>query len=254
TSDVGLIYVGEHEYLVSGYSDSDYVADLDARRSLTGYVFTIGNSVVSWKATLQPSVALCTIEAEYMALTEATKEGIWLKGLIEDLGFPQDQATVFCDNGLLDNHKVSNLEFCGHCVIGKQKRASFSKAIHQRKGTLNYLYADCWGPSRVLSLGGKLDPGGEKGIFIGYGDEVKGYRIWSPSGRSGILSGDLTFDEDYLFRVKQDPIESKLEDSVSEKVEDVPKQVEHVVPRDTDNDVTSPDDQPNLPHLDHEQD
>nr|GEZ68175.1 retrovirus-related Pol polyprotein from transposon TNT 1-94 [Tanacetum cinerariifolium] len=101
---------------------------------------------------------------------------------------------------------------------------------------------------------GKLDPGGEKGIFIGYGDEVKGYRIWSPSGRRVILSRDLTFDEDYLFRVKQDPIESKLEDSVSEKVEDVPKQVEHVVPRDTDNDVTSPDDQPNLPHLDHEQD
>ncbi|GKA76893.1 transposable element [Tanacetum coccineum] len=43
TSDVGLIYGGEREYLVTGYSDSDYVADLDARRSLTGYVFTIGN-------------------------------------------------------------------------------------------------------------------------------------------------------------------------------------------------------------------
>nr|GEX11221.1 retrovirus-related Pol polyprotein from transposon TNT 1-94 [Tanacetum cinerariifolium] len=65
---------------------------------IPGYVFTIGNSVVSWKAALQPSVALCTIKAEYMALTEAAKEGIWLKGLIEDLGFPQDQATVFCDS------------------------------------------------------------------------------------------------------------------------------------------------------------
>ncbi|GJW77493.1 protein NLRC3 [Tanacetum coccineum] len=45
TSDVGLIYGGEREYLVAGYSDSDYAADLDARRSLTGYVFTIGSSV-----------------------------------------------------------------------------------------------------------------------------------------------------------------------------------------------------------------
>ncbi|GJU09813.1 hypothetical protein Tco_1132209, partial [Tanacetum coccineum] len=34
----------------------------------------------------------------------------------------------------------------------------------------------------------------------------------------------------------------------------VPKQVEHVVPVDTDYDVTSPDDQPNLPHLEHKQD
>ncbi|GKD89634.1 hypothetical protein Tco_1365141 [Tanacetum coccineum] len=77
--DVGLIYGGDHEYLVAGYLNSDYAADLDARRSLTGYVFTIGNSVVSWKATLQPSVTLSTTEAEYMALTQAAKEA----GLLE---------------------------------------------------------------------------------------------------------------------------------------------------------------------------
>ncbi|GJR02021.1 hypothetical protein Tco_0525005 [Tanacetum coccineum] len=95
---ISNLFFGEREYLVVGYSDLDYVVDLDARRSLTGYVFTIGNSVVSWKATLQPSVALSTTKAEYIPLTEATKEGIWLKGLIEDFGFPQDQAIVFCDS------------------------------------------------------------------------------------------------------------------------------------------------------------
>ncbi|GJX33996.1 hypothetical protein Tco_0245553 [Tanacetum coccineum] len=98
TSDVGLNYGGEREYLVAGYSYSDYDADLDARRLLTSYVFTIGNFVVSWKDTLQPSIALSTTEAEYIALTEPAKEGIWLKGLIRNLGFPQDQATVFCDS------------------------------------------------------------------------------------------------------------------------------------------------------------
>uniref|UniRef100_A0A3Q7H6Q9 Reverse transcriptase Ty1/copia-type domain-containing protein n=1 Tax=Solanum lycopersicum TaxID=4081 RepID=A0A3Q7H6Q9_SOLLC len=67
--------------LVTGYSDSDYAGDVDIRRSMTGYVFTLGRSVVSWKATLQPTVTLSTTEAEYMALTEAAKEGIWLKGL-----------------------------------------------------------------------------------------------------------------------------------------------------------------------------
>nr|GEV55290.1 retrovirus-related Pol polyprotein from transposon TNT 1-94 [Tanacetum cinerariifolium] len=55
---------------------------------------------------------------------------------------------------LLDNHKVANLEFCEHCVIEKQKRVSFSKTIHQIKATLDYLHADCWGPSRVPSFGG----------------------------------------------------------------------------------------------------
>ena len=41
---------------------------------------------------------LSTTEAEYMALTEAAKEGIWLKGLVSDLGLHHDQATVYCDS------------------------------------------------------------------------------------------------------------------------------------------------------------
>ncbi|KAJ4720887.1 Retrovirus-related Pol polyprotein from transposon TNT 1-94 [Melia azedarach] len=98
TFDVGLIYRGDTQCLMTGFSDSDYAGDVDSRRSMTGYVFTLGSSVVSWKATLQPTVTLSTTEAEYMALTEAAKEGIWLKGLVSDLGLYHDQAIVYCDS------------------------------------------------------------------------------------------------------------------------------------------------------------
>jgi transposase InsO family protein len=98
TSDVGLFYGGDPYSSVTGYSDSDYAGDVDSRRSMTGYVFTLGGSVVSWKATLQATVTLSTTEAEYMALTEAAKEGIWLKGLVSDLGLHHDKVTVFCDS------------------------------------------------------------------------------------------------------------------------------------------------------------
>ncbi|KAJ4714843.1 Retrovirus-related Pol polyprotein from transposon TNT 1-94 [Melia azedarach] len=98
TFDVGLIYRGDTQCLVTGFSDSDYAGDVDSRRSMTGYVFTLGSSVVSWKATLQPTVTLSTTEAEYMALTEAAKEGIWLKGLVSDLGLYHDQTIVYCDS------------------------------------------------------------------------------------------------------------------------------------------------------------
>ena len=50
--------------------------DLDKKRSLTGYVFTIGGCAISWKATLYSIVALSTTEAEYMAVTEACKEAL----------------------------------------------------------------------------------------------------------------------------------------------------------------------------------
>ena len=68
-----------------GYVDSDYAGDLDKRRSLTGYVFTIGGCAVSWKASLQAPVTLSTTEAEYMAISKTCKEAIWLRGLYSEL-------------------------------------------------------------------------------------------------------------------------------------------------------------------------
>ncbi|GKU92526.1 hypothetical protein SLEP1_g6239 [Rubroshorea leprosula] len=68
------------------------------RRSTTGYVFTLSRCAISWKATLQSIVALSTIEAEYIAITEAVKEALWLKGLVSDLGVEQNEMMVFCDS------------------------------------------------------------------------------------------------------------------------------------------------------------
>ncbi|CAL1383145.1 unnamed protein product [Linum trigynum] len=65
---------------------------------MSDYVFTLGSSIVSWKETLQSIVTLSTTKAEYMALTETAKEGIWLKGLVGDLGLHHDQAVVYCDS------------------------------------------------------------------------------------------------------------------------------------------------------------
>jgi len=48
-----------------------------------GYVFTVAEYVISWKAELQNTVALSTTEAEYMATTEASKEALWFRGLVE---------------------------------------------------------------------------------------------------------------------------------------------------------------------------
>ncbi|KAG8496862.1 hypothetical protein CXB51_008020 [Gossypium anomalum] len=83
---------------VIGYVDADFAGGLDRIRSLTGYVFTIGGCAISWKATLQTTVALSTTEAEYMAITEAYKEAIWLKGLFSELNEDLQISTVFCDS------------------------------------------------------------------------------------------------------------------------------------------------------------
>lgn len=61
-----------------GWTDSDWAADLDMRRLTGGFVFDVAGSSVSWSSKKQPTVALSTVEAEYMAASNATKEAIWL--------------------------------------------------------------------------------------------------------------------------------------------------------------------------------
>lgn len=97
TSDACLQFGSSGEGLV-GYVDSDYAGDLDKRRSLTGYVFTIGGCAVSWKASLQTTVALSTTEAEYMAISEACKEAIWLRNLYGELCGNTSSTKIFCDS------------------------------------------------------------------------------------------------------------------------------------------------------------
>ncbi|GJY45790.1 retrovirus-related pol polyprotein from transposon TNT 1-94 [Tanacetum coccineum] len=100
TANVGLVYGTNHgnHVDVTGFVDSDYAKDPDKGRSITGYTFLVHGCVVSWKATLQHVVALSTTEAEYMALTEAVKEAIWLRGLLEELGVELNTVAVNCDN------------------------------------------------------------------------------------------------------------------------------------------------------------
>ncbi|KAK3023893.1 hypothetical protein RJ639_044515 [Escallonia herrerae] len=74
---------------VSRFVDFDNAGDLNSRRSTTGYIFTLYRGPICWKSVLQSTTALSTPEAEYMALTEAAKKVLWLKGLVEELGFKQ---------------------------------------------------------------------------------------------------------------------------------------------------------------------
>ena len=75
---------------VVGYVDADYASEVDNRRSTTGYVFTLSGGPICWKSTLQSIVAMSTTKAEYIAITEAANEALWLKGLVKKLGLNQD--------------------------------------------------------------------------------------------------------------------------------------------------------------------
>ena len=84
---------------IAGFSDSDWGSDHDDRKSTSAYIFRLGLRAVSWKSKKQTSVALSSVESEYMAMCQAAKEAVWLSGLLEDLGIElQSPLIIYGDN------------------------------------------------------------------------------------------------------------------------------------------------------------
>ena len=84
-----------------GYIDSYFQSNLDFKKSTSGCVFTLGGGAISWRSVKQSCIADSTMEAEYVAACETTKEAIWLKKFLSDLGvvrMEQVPITLFCDN------------------------------------------------------------------------------------------------------------------------------------------------------------
>ena len=89
SSDECLCF-GASDPILKGYTDADMAGDLDNRKSTTGYLFTFSGGAISWQSKLQKCVALSTTEAEYIAVTEAGKEMIWLEAISSRAWFASD--------------------------------------------------------------------------------------------------------------------------------------------------------------------
>nr|CAN62028.1 hypothetical protein VITISV_005442 [Vitis vinifera] len=77
---------GTDKPMLVGCIDADMVGDVDSKKSTSGYLITFLGETVSWQSRLQKCVALLTIEGEYIAITEASKELLWMKKFLQELG------------------------------------------------------------------------------------------------------------------------------------------------------------------------
>ena len=78
-----------------GYSDASGASDPDDRCSTSGYIFFLFNGPIVWGSRKQVyAVALSSMEGEYLALTEAAKEAMFLRNLLASIHLQQQQATL----------------------------------------------------------------------------------------------------------------------------------------------------------------
>ena len=76
TIDYGITYRGGGTLNPIGYVDSDYAGCKDTRHSTEGNVFIVADKPVSWKSKCQETVALSTVESEYMTFTHAMAQAL----------------------------------------------------------------------------------------------------------------------------------------------------------------------------------
>ncbi|XP_019459996.1 PREDICTED: uncharacterized protein LOC109359757 [Lupinus angustifolius] len=95
----GIFFFVDSNTTIKGLSDSDWGACLDTRKSVTGWCFFLGSSLISWKSKKQTTVSRSSAEAEYRSLAMASCEAQWLLSLLEDLGINHSKAiNLYCDN------------------------------------------------------------------------------------------------------------------------------------------------------------
>jgi hypothetical protein len=99
TKDYNLLFDGNIDKVqLHSYVDADWASDTDNRRSRTGFCLFLGKSIVAWNSKLQSSTALSSTEAEYMALVSCCKEMLWCRGLLQEIGFVQRDASVIYED------------------------------------------------------------------------------------------------------------------------------------------------------------
>ena len=101
TLDTGIVVnrSGRADYLkLEMYSDSDWASDKETRKSTSGVMALVNDTLISWKTVGQKSVALSTMEAEYVALCANAKEAMYQRSLLSEFGYPQKESTVIYED------------------------------------------------------------------------------------------------------------------------------------------------------------
>jgi hypothetical protein len=106
-----------------GFADADFARDLDDRHSTSGYVFTFGNGAISWYSGKQKGISTSTAEAEYIALSNATKEAIFLRHLLSEFAnaeygpvviYEDNQAALAIAKNPVLHSKTKHIDVCYH--------------------------------------------------------------------------------------------------------------------------------------------
>lgn len=102
TSHLKLVYQRTRhtkEAILIGFADADYAEDKTDRKPISGYAFKVYGSLVSWSTRKQSTVSKSSTEVDYVALSNAASEAVWIREILKDIGVKIiSPTTIYEDN------------------------------------------------------------------------------------------------------------------------------------------------------------
>jgi hypothetical protein len=134
TPDLKLTLGGTSKLVLNGYADADWGGDLDQRKSTTGYIIRLGDSVISWRSRRQPTVAKSTTEAEYMSLSDCISEMLYLLPILDAMGYESaeairvmedNQGCIAVANNAINNSRAKHIDISYHFIRDYIQKGKF---------------------------------------------------------------------------------------------------------------------------------
>ena len=96
--DYALVYDGQKGLGLTACTDSDWASDPHSRRSQTGFFLKLAGGIFSWTSRAQKTIAHSATEAEYMALSDCSRQVVWVRSLLGELGYRLNAIPICGDN------------------------------------------------------------------------------------------------------------------------------------------------------------
>jgi hypothetical protein len=96
----GILFTKNADYQsINTYTNANWAGAIDDRRSTSGYITFVGGNLVTWRSKKQNVVARFSVEVEFRGMTLGFCEALWLRLLLQDLGYQSRQPIqLYYDN------------------------------------------------------------------------------------------------------------------------------------------------------------
>jgi hypothetical protein len=147
--------------VLSVYSDADWAADVDTRKSTTGFLILLNGNAVAWGSRKQQTVALSTAEAEYMGMGSAVEELRWIRQFIQEIGLEYSKPTVLhtdnqaariIANGDVSSARTKHIDIRHHAIREQIVMGELQVQWVPTERQLADIFTKCLAPPRFHEL------------------------------------------------------------------------------------------------------